>query len=330
MPTQNVTREAIHAGVSGTKTDAKWKDQLNFRSSDNKTVVVPKKFRLVESAGAGFHTLLKGPGSLLYAIGANESLVLRGQESPRVEKLWRVKVNQEGSVDRIHEPLKIRGAYQGTVPLKIRLTVVDGQIVTDADWPVENVEPEPVAPTISINCGKTRRMPVLTVVFVDSENGDAVMPGVEYTVFDGVRIMSKGVSNGNGAAVLQLPLNNYRIEAEYPGYNPVSEDIAFTADAQSEQIALSYVLPQTIGNRPPWPVVDLPYTGYMSLEFYDSGNPTVNFEVIHSFEVLNGEPAEFDFRPYYYAPLPTGFTADRWRLWETSGETVYYDFPIGQ
>ena len=160
MANKNNTREDIHSGLSETKSEQKWSDMLNFRSANNRTYVIPRKKKLYELP-ASFHTVIRGIGELAYAIGSRGSYVFRGREGVGIGKLWRARLVRDVDTDDQSENLKVRGSYLGTVPRVIRLTVVDGRLVRDVDWPEEPVEEVEAMPNPSLFCGKVYNRPEL-------------------------------------------------------------------------------------------------------------------------------------------------------------------------
>jgi hypothetical protein len=133
MPNKNITREQIHTGLSQSKSDEKWSDMMNFRCASNRTKVVPRKFKLSETTD-GYHTIIRGVGGLIYAIGLRFSKVLRGMDGTIPQHLWRARVTRETHTDDQSENLRVRGSYLGGVPKSIRVTVVNNRLIADHDW----------------------------------------------------------------------------------------------------------------------------------------------------------------------------------------------------
>jgi len=157
MANNNVqpTHENIHTGLSGLNNDEKWKDMLNFRSQQKKTVVVPHKFLVVNNPCARLHTILPGLSGHNLAIGKHQSFGFVGGENMCPYPLWRVKqryLGELGERDSQSQRLVVQGSYTGHRPTKIRVHYIKGQLV-----PFWNVppEPEPVVepPPIDYGCG---------------------------------------------------------------------------------------------------------------------------------------------------------------------------------
>lgn len=172
MANKNLTHEGIHSGLSLSKQDSKWSDMLNFRSNNNRTYVVPSKYKLLER-DAGFHTVLHGIGGLNYAIGSKESWVFYNNDHTLFRRLWEVKARRVAGTDDLTETIKIRGAYQGEAPVNIRLTFIDGKLIPDYNWTVDpepEVEPEFVP---ELNCGVRENKPLLKLgVFSEIDEVD--------------------------------------------------------------------------------------------------------------------------------------------------------------
>lgn len=162
MANKNNTREGIHSGLSQSKSDEKWADMLNFRSSDNRTFVVPRKYKLYDKDTV-FHTIVRGVGDLVYAFGDRFSGLFRGNESSGLGQLWRARVTRLVTNEDQSENLKLRGSYLGSEPLELRLTVVNGKLVSDANWPEVVEEVVEVEQASSLNCGVVTNYPQLDI-----------------------------------------------------------------------------------------------------------------------------------------------------------------------
>lgn len=151
MANKNNTREGIHSGLSQSKSDEKWSDMLNFRSNDNRTFAIPRKLGMLQH-DAGLHTVLHGVGDLNYAIGSKKSFVFRSHDGTEFKPLWQARLERQTSTEDQSENLRVRGSYLGSVPLNIRVTVLDGVLVLDKDWPEEPVEVVETEPAPELNC----------------------------------------------------------------------------------------------------------------------------------------------------------------------------------
>jgi len=146
MASKNLTHEDIHTGLSQAKAGAPWLDMNNFRSSGNRTSVVPRRFKLFEY-DAGFHTVINGLNGVGYAIGSKASFMFRGHDLTQFTRLWRATIERETVSEDQSENIKVRGSFLGTQPKTYRLTVVCGKLVLDSNWPVSVTE-EVVTPEI--------------------------------------------------------------------------------------------------------------------------------------------------------------------------------------
>ena len=256
MAFKNNTREDVHSGLTQSKSDQKWSDMLNFRSSSNRTMVVSFRRKLFELAG-NFHTIIKGVNDIFYVIGSNSSWLLRGYDNHTPQKLWRLILTRNNiSLEDQSEEIKIRGSYTGTKPTRILVTLVNGKLIPDFAWPV-TIEPEPeVVPVISLNCGDKRNLyQLLLTVLAD----DAPVVGAEIEIFQGVNLIGTYQTNANGLFSTGLSRNFYSLVITHPGYavwntdfEIVNENVVIVAELVNKFVGLTVSVrySNTLGPNP--------------------------------------------------------------------------------
>lgn len=216
MPYKHVTRESIHGGLSSVKDDSKWSDLVNWRSGGNRTTVVQKKFKFIETPKE-LHSIISGPGSLLYAIGAKGSFAFRPQDDTVMSDLWELLVYRDSTQAETDlsskDAPKLRGAYSDTQRRLIKLKIVDdAPSVTRVDEldvmdPVSGYDPE-------LSNGDDTSNFDLRLSFVD-DNG-APVPNVDFTIYRGMTLVTEGVSMGNGGFYIALPKEIYTLNIVTP------------------------------------------------------------------------------------------------------------------
>lgn len=246
MANQNNTREGIHSGLTQSKSDQKWSDMLNFRCSDNRTFVVPHRLGLLQF-DAGLHTVIHGVGDVNYAIGSKKSYLFRGHDSTSFDRLWKARlVRETGTADQ-SENLKLRGSYTGNVPRNIRLTVVNGSLVLDSDWPI-TPEPEVEVPYVpDLNCDGASN-DVHTHFNVRDIDLAVGLSAAEITIYQGTRLIGAYTANAHGLFSLFLPNNFYTVNVSHPDYaDVIYQD--FTVLDEEQTILVEFQQPVLIAGR---------------------------------------------------------------------------------
>lgn len=231
MPQKSFTRSDIHSGVSLTKSDNKWADQLNFRSSDNKTFVVPRKFKILER-DAGFHTIIHGIQQDNYAIGSKSSWMFQGNDSTQFIKMWRARLRQKILGDRTLEPLKVRGSYLGDTPETLKITLLNNKLVLDVNWPADPVEPPPLVGYSDIDCGGGK--PTFELLVTNVTN-DEPIPYARVAIYRGLELYEELVTNPVGRIRTSLPEGDYRLVLTADGFNSKTVYRSVTEDQDSTE-----------------------------------------------------------------------------------------------
>lgn len=222
MASKHNTRSDIHSGVSLTKSDAKWADQLNFRSSDNRTYVVPRRVKLLER-DAGFHTIIHGIGSDNYALGSKESWMFQGNDQTEFIRLWRARLRQKILGKRTLEPLKVRGNYLGNSTETVVLTLVNNHLVLDSKWPPAPIVVEEVEPTPSVDCGHGGDFSGgngggFAMIVTDSVTA-AVIPMAKVEVWKGRTLVTTKYTNAAGFVAFGLSGGKYIFKCSAAKYH---------------------------------------------------------------------------------------------------------------
>lgn len=300
MASKNNTREGIHSGLTQSKSDEKWSDMLNFRCSDNRTFVVPRRLGLLQM-DAGLHTVIHGVGDLNYAIGSKKSFLFRGHDDTGFHKLWHARLVRTTGIDDQSENIKLRGSYLGTVPKNIRLTVLKGLLVKDSDWPVEPVVPVEPVYVPGLNCGVEAYYPLVTL-FVYDLSTDEGLSAAEVVIYQGVLQINRYYTNANGLISFNLPNNSYTAVVKHVSINnTVTQNFTVNNVNLLVEIGMGFIgcncSAYTLGQTTPFGVVD-PWRGASTREVV-SGTvpiPTLNtleahdswYPVVRTYDTFSG------------------------------------------
>lgn len=217
---KNNTRADIHSGLSFTKDDHKWSDQLNFRSKGKRTFVIERRRALLLRDG-GFHTIVHGLNQDNYVFGSKESYKFYGNDDTEFIRLWRARLHQKIVSDRCVEPPRIRGSYTGSHTTTIKLTVVDNVLVADANWP-EEPEPEvETLPEVTIDCGTPSVLPRWTVKVQDCFTLSP-QRGATVTFYKGRLVVATGITDSFGNVSVRLAPDTYNVSITAQAHQPLS------------------------------------------------------------------------------------------------------------
>ncbi len=240
MSQQHQTREKIHSGLSVQQDDTKWRSMLNFRSAYQSTRAVPFKKKLL-SVQTGLHSLINGLSNWFYTIGENSSHVLTGSDNLLSNPLWRgnVEVLVKNKPRLFGEQkLLVRGAYTGSGPQRIRVSISKGQLHTY----VVPTEPEEVLePEISVDCGLGEKNVVRVAAaseedslwsLLGSTTDSRPIPNPSVRVLYGRFIRAEGQGNGAGLFDFDSSPGVVTVDVSATGFQP--ERLVYTVEEFEE------------------------------------------------------------------------------------------------
>ena len=231
------TREQIHNGLSQKKEDEKWSDLLNFRSSDNRTFVVPRRFKMFE-CNAGFHTVLHGLNNECYAVGSNASVCFKSHDNTAFTRLWKVSVTNGAGTT---VALQVRGGYTrdvahtcGTDP-EVHTINVGNFLKQSAGlgsggngWTPPPDEPENTVGCPLLLDGRTH---------IQVNSGSSPVSSAFVQVYDGRLLLFEGMTNALGALSIEAQRTVLRIRATKP--NGIFNEVTLSPCAASATIEIS-------------------------------------------------------------------------------------------
>lgn len=261
---KHITRENIHAGLSGGKSDEKWSDVLNFRFTRNRTFAVPFK-KILLTLETGLHSLVNGLENRFYVFGEKSSYTFLGHDDLKCEKLWRGTVLPLG--DKKESKLYVRGVYTGSETRRFRVIYAEGVVKV---VPVEIEEEEEVTGSIDCGLGVGNNEDLYLEVTVKN-TANELLSNVTLEFIYGVVPQSLQVTGGAGMVKQQVDLGNYQIRATHPQYleGLVQYEVLPSPEVQSVEIIL---LQKTTG----WSV----YVGHDSLSGSATFGPSSNYAII--------------------------------------------------